>query len=383
MYLNSKISNKKGTLPAVLLILLSIACSLGAPFAAHNVIVAGVLLALTSTFAVVTAERRVTTALLLASTIFLFFTKEGIMLVSVLFSIVVGCGVFARALEKLRSPFLWAIPVVSFAIAAVVTKNLVTSMLALGFALPALALSATFSKKHARVGAICLISGSFLIGAVLFLLADIYSATGEINLAFFEEISNTYREAFTELLLQFETLNPKDQTTEAIFTALEAKNLASEIVSLFPAFFVIGCNAAAYFAQKLMYVLVRREGEEHKFEDKMIALIMSPYAGATFIISFFVMLAAGASTSHALAYTVSENIFYIFIPGLAASGIMFHVARIARFRRGGWVVLPFILLAFFNVGFAMLLAAGVGAYYSIANPLHAFLESKKDDDSLE
>ena len=359
---------------------MSVACSLGIPFAASYPIVAGVLVALCSAFMVITSEKRVSTVLLLVLIISLFFTEEGISLVAILLALVVGCGVFARALEKLRSPFLWVIPVASFAIAAVVTKNILLSALSLGFALPALALSYTFRKKTARVGAICLISGAFMIGAVFFLVADVYFATGTVSLSYFEEIFEFYRNAFAEILVQFETIDPKTNVTEPLFTALEAKNLASEIVSLFPAFFVIACNAAAYFSQKLMYILVRREGEEHKFEDRMIALIMSPYAGVTFIVSFFVMLGASMSVDHALAYTVSENIFYIFIPGLAASGIMFQLAKIARFRRGAWVIVPFVILAFVNISWALLLAAGVGAYYSIANPVHAFLNSRKDDD---
>ena len=132
-----------------------------------------------------------------------------------------------------------------------------------------------------------------------------------------------------------------------------------------------------------MYVIVRREGEEEKFEDKMIALVLSPYAGVTFVLSFLVMTGAAASSSLALAYTVAENVFFIFIPGLAASGIMFQLAKIARFRRGVWVIVLFVVLAFVNVGVAVLLAACTGAYYSIAAPVYAFLNSKKDDDSLQ
>ena len=61
---------------------------------------------------------------------------------------------------------------------------------------------------------------------------------------------------------------------------------------------------------------------------------------------------------------------------------MFQLAKIARFRKGVWMVVLFVLLAFVNVGIAVLLAACTGAYYSIAAPVYAYLNSKKDDDSF-
>lgn len=369
-------------MPSAILLILSVISSLGLAFVG-NPIVAGVLVAVSAAFLVVTSERKPLTVIALLGIISFFFTEEGISLVAVALTMIVGCGVFARALEKLRSPFLWIIPVASFIIGALVTKNLLISSLSLVFTLPSAALSLSFSKKHSRVGGICLISGAYMIFFAAFVLADIYVATGSISIDVFKAGAEFYRESFSKMLMEFEIMDVKTELTQPIFTPLEAKNIANEIVSLFPAFFVIGCNAAAYFSQKLMYVLVRREGEEHKLEDKMIALILSPYAGVTFIISFVVMVIAASSSDHALAYTVSENIFYIFIPGLAASGIMFQLAKIARFRKGVWMVVLFVLLAFVNIGIAVLLAACTGAYYSIAAPVYAYLNSKKDDDSFQ
>lgn len=379
--MNLNLKNKPGgKLSAVILILMSSVCAFGLPFTYNNFIVSAALLGVTAVFLIAAAERRVSTALLLISIVSLFSTAEGITVVAIALSLIVGCGVFARALEKLRSPFLWAIPVGAFILSAVVNKNIVVSLLALGFSLPAAALSYSFTKKHARVGAICLASFAFIAGFTVFLLADIYVATGSISLSFFEETAELYRVSFTEILSQFVIMNPETSLSEPLFTPMEARNIASEIVSLFPAFFVIMSNIAAYLSQKLLYSLVRREGELHKFEDKMIALILSPFAGATFVLSFFVMIFASLSADHALAYTVSENIFYIFIPGLAASGIMFQLAKIAHLRRGAWIIIPFVILAFVNIAVAILLAAGLGAYYSIASPVYAYLHSHNNDE---
>lgn len=381
MYFNSEFSNKRKPIPTAVLIIVAAISALGLAFIGTQIVAGAVILVL-SAFLIVTAERKPLTVFLLFGLISFFFNKEGIPLVAAVLSITVGCGAFAKAFEKLRSPFLWAIPVASFIIGAIVTGNILISSLSLGFVLPAAALCFSFSKKYSRVGAICLISGAYMAFAVAFILADVYTATGGISLSVFEEGAELYRQSFADVIMQIEIMDVKTETMKPFFTELEAQNLAREIVSLFPAFFVICCNAAAYFSQKIMYVLVRRDGEEDKFDDKMIALIMSPYAGATFLISFFVMIIAATSVDHALVYTVSENIFYIFIPGLAASGIMFQLAKITRFRKGIGVVVLFVILAFVNIGMAVLLAACTGAYYSIAAPVYAFLNSKKDNDSF-
>lgn len=381
MYFNSQISNKKKAVPSAVLIVLAALCSLGLAFVG-NPIVAAVLVALTSAFLIVTAERKPATVLLLFGLISFFFNEEGISLVALLLSMVVGCSALAKAFDKLRSPLLWGIPVVAFVISAIVTGDLLISSVSLGFLLPAAALVITFKKKYARVGAICLISGAYMIFFAAFVLADIYVATGGISLSVFEEGAEYYRQSFADVIMQLELMDVTTEMTTPIFTPMQAQNLANEIVSLFPAFFVIFCNAMAYFSQKNMYALVRRDGDESRFEDKMIAIILSPFAGATFLISFFVMLFSSTSSDHALVCTVAENIFYIFIPGLAMSGIMFQIAKIARFRRGIWVVVIFVILTFFNAGAALLLAACTGAYYSIAAPVYEFLNSKKDNDSF-
>ena len=356
-------------------------CSLGLAFV-NVTLIAGLLVAVNCAFLIVTAERKPLTVIFLVGLVSFFFNPEGLMLVGALLSLIVGCSALARAYDKTKSLLLWGIPIAAFVIGAIVLGDLLLASLSLGFLLPAAALALSFSKKQARVGAICMISGAFMIFFSVFVLADIYVATGGISLSVFEEGAEYYRNAFAEVILQIEVMDVETETMSPFFSPLEAQNLANQIVSLFPSFFVILCNAMAYFAQKVMYGLVHRDGEADRIDDKMIAMILSPFAGATFLISFFVMLFASTSTDFELAFTVAENIFYIFIPGLAMSGVMFQLAKVARFRRGILVVVIFVILAIINVGAALLMAACTGAYYSIAAPVYAFLNSKKDNDSF-
>ena len=369
-------SGSKSPIPIVAAVAVLIACSLGLPFATNEYVAIG-LIALCSVFLLFVAQRKIATGALIFLLIGLSPTEYGFTVSAVVLSIIVGTALMARMLEKYRSPFLWIIPIASFGAAMLINRSVTFSLLALSFVLPALALYLSFSKGESRVASICLTSAGIFVFFTVFVGALLYYHTGTVDIAHVAQILDATREALGNVLAEFQ-LELYDGSVETLFSELEAQNLASAVVSLFPAFIIVACNAIAFFAQRILFVLVHRAGETDKLTNKMLALIRSPYAGALFILSFFISTLAAMSSDNALVYTVCQNLFFIFSPGLAASGIMLKLARIAQQRRGAWVVIAFMLMLFVNVGAAVLLAAGLGAYYSIADPLSAFFRSKTD-----
>lgn len=362
-------------LSVALSVILLFACSLGLPFLHIQAVAVGIV-AVCSVFLIAAAARKVATVGLLILLIG-FFGTSGISATALVLTMIVGTGVLARLLEKCRSPFLWAIPIVAFALVAIITRDLLSSAYALCYALPALALYLSFSKGASRVGAICLTSTAVFVSVAAFVLAFLYKSTGSLDPAPLYDFSMEIREQLAKMLMELQIQLPEGDVAPFL-TELDAQNIASLAVSLFPALLIISCNAVAFFAQKLLFLLVQRAGEIEKLNSRMLALIMSPYAGAIFILSFFISTLAAMSSDYALINTVCQNIFLIFIPGLAVSGVMIKLAKITHTRRGAWIIIPFAFLAFFNVGSAVLLAAGLGAYYSIANPLSEFLRSRAD-----
>ena len=309
---------------------------------------------------------------------FTLLSSDGSFAVAALaLAIVSGTAILARLLDVMKLPLAVAVPMLVSVAAAIITKQLIPSLLPLSFTLPAISLSYTFKKSERRVTAICMTSAALLFTAAVMVLAGLMVSKNGFQLSGFRDFTESLKSSLAEHFYAGEIMTPKGESVK-IFTERDAKNIASTLVSLIPALIIISANAVAFFSQRLLYNMVLRAGEEKRFTGEMVALILSPMAGATFILSFFISTLTALSSDNALLTTVFDNIFIILLPGLAASGIMFKVAKIAHTRRGGWIVVPFALLAFVNISAAILLAAGMGAYYSIANPLSAYLRSREE-----
>ena len=374
---NLMTNNKPKPISVVAAVILTALCSVGMPFATNTYVAIG-LSAICSVFLVAVSRRKISTVAVLLFLIGAFATDAGMMVVAIILSMIVGTGVFARLIEKTRSHLLWFVPVAGFCVAAVVTKEIPLSFLSLGFALPALALAITFSKGEGRTTSICATSAAILGGVACVALVSLYQMTGSLDPKPLYQISLDLRASIAELLGDFQ-VQLADGQIVSLLSELDAQNIASTLVSLFPAFLIISCNAIAFFAQKILFMLTFRAGETEKLTPRVLALALSPFAGAVFILSFLISTLTANSLDNALVYTVCQNIFYIFIPGLAISGVMMKLAKISHERRGAWIILPFLILLFLDIGSAVLLAAGLGAYYSIANPLAALLRSDSDE----
>ncbi len=346
------------------------------PFAVYPA-VSGCLLVACTVFLFISAEKKLPVAFMLFAAFAMLSTDKAFTAAALALAVVSGTAVLARLLDLMKLPLAVAVPMIASVGAAIITKQLIPSLLPLSFTLPALALSYTFKKKEKRVSAICLTSAAVLFTGAVIVFAGLLVSKNGFDISALKTFTESMKTALSEHFLASELTTPKGETVK-IFTERDAGNIAEALVSLLPAFIIIGGNAVAFFSQRLLYNMALRAGEEKRFTGEMVALILTPVAGVTFILSFFISTLTALSSDNALITTVFDNIFIILLPGLAASGIMFKVAKIAHTRRGGWIIVPFALLAFINISAVILLAAGMGAYYSIANPLSAYLRSRED-----
>lgn len=378
--MNRSLQYKGGSLPkwasvTVGLIFLTL-ISATMPFVSYPA-VSGCLLVACAVFLFAVAEKKLPVAVLLFAAFSLLSTDGAFAVAALVLALVSGTAILARLLDVMRLPLAVAIPMLVSVAAAIITKQLIPALIPLSFTLPAIALSYTLKKGERRVSAICLTSAALLFTAAVMVLAGLMVSKNGFRLSELQSLAETLKSSLAEHFYASELITPKGESVK-IFTERDAKNIASALVSLIPAFIIIGANAIAFFSQRLLYNMALRAGEEKRFTGEMVALILSPMAGATFILSFFISTLTALSSDNALLTTVFDNLFIILLPGLAASGIMFKVAKIAHTRKGGWIVVPFALLAFVNISAAILLAAGMGAYYSIANPLSAYLRSREE-----
>ena len=368
---------KPSPLANILPLLTVFALSFALPFIFTNVYVAIAVVAACAITIVAMSKRKFLTSIIFFAVISNFATESACATIGLILALVVGTGLFARVIDVWRSPLLAAIPVAAFAASAFILRDLAMASVSLIFALPALALFIAFKRREARVGAICLISASVFVSITAIIFCLMYKELGRFDISVLSQKAELYKAQIASVLDQLHLALPNGEAQD-IFTMEEASAYAASAVSLFPAIFIIFCNAVAFFAQKLLYSFTTAAGELDKLEDRMISLMMSPVSGAIWIVSFFVSTIAATSKDYATLYTLCQNIFLIFIPGLAASGIMIKLTKIAHTHQGVWIVIPFILLAFIDISIALLLAAGLGAYYSISIPLNRFLKANSD-----
>ncbi len=373
-----KIKNTKAAerIRLAVAILILLALSIGMPFSSYQFVTAG-LLVLCGAFLLFTARKKFAVVI----TFFLLFglvsTDSGFGAAAVVLSVIVGTGLSAFLFEKTRSPLVALIPLLGFAAASAITRDPLSSVISLGYLLPSAALAVGLRKLQTRVGTVCLASASILAGIGVLAFIGIWRAAGAFSLSVLKDLAAELKSSFAEMLLSIEV--PISQTeTQKLFSRMDAQNLASAVVSLFPALLVIFCNVLAYLSQMVHYNLITRADASEKLDGKMY-VELSPLAGAVFILSFILSAAISSSGDAAAVVTVCENIFLILIPGLALSGFTYTLRKIAERRRGGgFTIFFFIFLLFFNVASALLFAACIGAYHSIAAPLTVYLRSKKD-----
>jgi cytochrome bd-type quinol oxidase subunit 2 len=157
-----------------------------------------------------------------------------------------------------------------------------------------------------------------------------------------------------------------------------AYNIALQMVTLFPALAIIFFNAISFFAQKLQYSLIRLTEGEEKLTPKARALIVSPFAGVTFLLAFIVSSLTQSTVSGYAISTVCDNVILILMPCLIIMGFMYYVSArtFGRKRLSTTLLILFVLLSFLNISLALLLVACVGAYASVSLPIITHINAK-------
>lgn len=362
-------------IPSVIVVLVS---ALAIPLAS-NVYVNVAATALCSVYLLASARKKVGTMLVLLFLMGIFGLPNGLPVISIILALTVGTGTFAFLISYTRSPYLAIIPMLAYAITAFITRNLLGSALTLIFSLPALLLAIAFLKGSPRLSAIVGASVSLIAtGAVGIALAMLYFR-GELHFDILREYANAFKDSFTRLFADtfVELINGNVDT---LFTEKEARNMALQIVTLFPAIAILSSNIVVFFAQKVLFNLSRRSLGERCITSKMLAFIVSPGAGIVFFFSAMALFFTNSTPVGYAVNTVCQNLIVILTPPLIGMGIMYFFARSAlkKFRLGPLMIALIVGLLFFNFEIALLFVTCYGAFASVALPLAIYMKSKSD-----
>jgi hypothetical protein len=201
--------------------------------------------------------------------------------------------------------------------------------------------------------------------------------SGEIRLDALKEFVALITEGLTEGFASIEAMLP-DGSVQAFFTPNDAYNMAHQLTALLPAAIILGFNAITFFAQRLLFSLVRNTAGDEAIHPQSVPFIVSAGAGIVYALSLTATLLTNASPMGYAINTVCQNLFIILAPPLAGMGIMYIFSRIAlkKIRMGTLIFFSIVILLFFSLPMAFMLLAGFGAYASVALPLSKFLRER-------
>ena len=330
-----------------------------------------------SVFLVATAKKNVGVVLLLFALIGSFSLPTGLPAVAIILALVVGTGAFAWLIFLTRSPYLAILPVIAYAVTTFITKNWFGSAVSLVFAIPALVLAISLRKGTPRLESLSKTSVAFISTAIVAVVASMLYFSGEIRLDSLKEFVALITEGLTNSFASIEAMLP-DGSVQAFFTPDDAYNMAHQLTALLPAAIILGFNAITFFAQRLLFSLVRNTVGDEAIHPRSVPFIVSAGAGIVYALSLTATLLTNASPMGYAINTVCQNLFIILAPPLAGMGIMYIFSRIAlkKIRMGTLIFFSIVILLFFSLPMAFMLLAGFGAYASVALPLSKFLRER-------
>ncbi len=362
-------------IPSIIVVLVS---ALAIPLAS-NLYISIFSTGVCSIYLLASAKKKVGTMLLLLLLMGIFGLPNGLPMISIILALTVGTGTFAFLISYTRSPYLAIIPMLAYSITSVITRNLLGSAFTLIFALPALILAIAFLKGSSRLSAIASASVAFIVTAIVGVVLAMLYFRGEFRFDVLREYANEFKDNFTRLFADtfVELMNGNVDT---LFTEKEARNMALQIVTLFPAIAILFSNIVVFFAQKIQFNLSTRALGERCITSKMLAFIVSPGAGIVFFLSCMALFCTNSTPVGYAVNTVCQNLIVILTPPLIGMGIMYFFARSAlkRFRMGPLMIALIVGLIFFNIELAFLLITCYGAFASVALPLDIYMKSKFD-----
>ena len=167
---------------------------------------------------------------------------------------------------------------------------------------------------------------------------------------------------------------------EAMLTYANAQNMVNSVFNLLPAIFVVMVNLISAGVQVLQHASLRAFGFGESVTDRVRAFRMSLISCIVFLIAYLVSFLESGDTS-TLAGTVAQNIYVIFMPGLALAGMLRLIGGLTRkgVRGMGCLFYVLILIPCLLI-FAPFVLAAVEVIGHIYTAIISAFRSPDDDD---
>ncbi len=284
---------------------------------------------------------------------FLFYGMTGSfmqagLVVALVFAVAEG-SVLIALLPTDRLALLPIIPVVAYAIAAAVSRDLVGAVAVL-VPVPAAITLAVGTRNSAaredgltRTGVICATTLALGLSLGAMITLSLYRHLGSLSAEALLAALDELREAYITQITSLELPEGATEEMKQLITRESATNIVNSTFNIMPAIAVVTVLILSTVTQLIQHAALIAFGHKESLTDRVRAYKISLIAGVVFVIAYFVAMST-ASGSSTLAGTVAENISIILLPGLALAGLVRLVQSLTRKGARGMGCMFYIIL---------------------------------------
>ena len=310
---------------------------------------------------------------------FLLYSFTGTLLLPAAFFAVVMGGASGALLLALVSKWqygaaLAAVPLLAYLLAFLLSRDPLAALLMLLpvaiAAVGGIAVRRLFTYKSA-VLLIAISLGAVLVAAGLLTFFSL--GLGGVNPLV--TLADALRGAIVEAAEQARVMYAEMEMTFP-FSTEEVVLLASGVVNMLPAIFVILLLVTAYFTWRVLLQMLLSFGVLPRLPLRLALLDVSPYAAVLFVLAYLTSLFAGGSSDVAVG-AVASNLALILEPALALIGGKLLLRPGEQRSCSSLVLLIFAAyLLWTNPGVALVLLSFVGAIHILTVRISAARKNK-------
>ncbi len=273
----------------------------------------------------------------------------------------VALSLTATLIFTYRSPYLYVIPILSFAISAVITGSFVSAAFAAVFAPAAVVLALALYEKASKARAIAFTSAA--LGAAVVVSGLLAFATDSSSFPTVESVREAMEAYFSSL--SFNTADGR----AAIFTEQAATGLASYFTLSLPAIFIILINTVSFVSVSLFAALIRLFMFADRIPDGKWVYTPETASAVLFLLSYATSSALISFSSADVIGYAAENLLIALTPAMMIAGCRISYKLSEKHGKKVILVIATVILLLFSPSLYLMIISFWGALHLIYKSL--------------
>ena len=276
-------------------------------------------------------------------------------------------GVTAFVYKVTRSPWILAVPPLSYLLAYAASGSLKTALFSLVLFPTAAVMCLCISGKRSRNSLICRASVSLFITLVAIVLIALAVKGGGLSTdamrsasdSLFSSLKNHFTEQYAALSQQYTSTGIS--AVDIGLTSSDAATYALTVFFALPAIFITLFNIVSFAASQLTISLFARGGLHEYLTPISLSFSMSWVSAAVFFMSVLTRYTVYGKYADTVTL-IAENIYLILLPGLAFTGILTLLGRGPGRKKHIFSLIAVAALFLYSPSSALAASAFVGCF---------------------